>query len=72
MQKEAAEAGFYTSRDGSRYPRVQLLTIKGLMEGTQYLQRPLHVEDVTFKKAPRSRSAAAVHLSLPLSLESEE
>lgn len=47
MKREAAEAGFYTSADGSRYPRLQLLTIKGLLEGTQPLHRPLHVRDVT-------------------------
>ena len=66
MQREAAEAGFYTSADGSKYPRVQLLTIKGLIEGTQHLQRPLHVRDVTFRKAPRSRPDAAKNLSLNL------
>src|SRR5258707_7649009 len=55
MQKEAAEAGFYTSHDGSRYPRLQLLTIKDLLEGNKNVQRPLHVREVTFKKAPRSR-----------------
>ena len=27
MRREAAEAGFYTSSDGTRYPRLQLLTI---------------------------------------------
>ena len=69
MQKEAAEAGFYTSADGSRYPRLQLLTIKGLIEGTQHLQRPLHVRDVTFKKAPKSRQAAAENLTLALTDE---
>jgi DNA modification methylase len=52
MQKEAAEAGFYTSHDGSRYPRLQLLTIKDLLEGNKNVQRPLHVREVTFKKAP--------------------
>jgi DNA modification methylase len=67
MRTEAAEAGFYTSVDGSRYPRLQLLTIKGLLEGTEHLQRPLHVRDVTFKKAPKSRQAAAENLSLALS-----
>jgi len=67
MQKEAAEAGFYTSADGSRYPRLQLLTIKGLLEGTQHLQRPLHVRDVTFKKAPKSRQAVPENYDLPLS-----
>ncbi len=51
MQKEAAEAGFYTSQDGSKYPRVQLLTIKDLLEGNKKVQRPLHVREVTFKKA---------------------
>jgi site-specific DNA-methyltransferase (adenine-specific) len=66
MQKEAAEAGFYTSADGSRYPRLQLLTIEGLLNGTHRLQRPLHVRDVTFKKAPRSRADAALNMDLPL------
>ena len=71
MQKEAAEAGFYTSQDGSRYPRLQLLTIKDLLEGNKNVQRPLHVREVTFKKAPRSRPEAATTLSLPLG-DSEE
>jgi site-specific DNA-methyltransferase (adenine-specific) len=69
MLREAAEAGFYTSADGSKYPRVQLLTIRGLLEGTQRLERPLHVRDVTFKKAPRARAAAAQNLTLALSHE---
>ena len=67
MHKEAAEAGFYTSVDGSRYPRIQLLTIEGLMDGTQRLQRPWHVRDVTFRKAPRARPDIAQNLHLPLS-----
>lgn len=66
MQREAAESGFYTSSDGSRYPRVQLLTIQGLLDGTQRLQRPLHVQDVTFRKAPRARRAVETNLRLKL------
>ncbi len=66
MLREAAEAGFYKSIDGSLYPRVQLLTIKALMEGTQRLERPWHVEDVTFKKAPQHRSTPAKNLRLDL------
>jgi site-specific DNA-methyltransferase (adenine-specific) len=66
MLREAAEAGFYTSQDGSKYPCVQLLTIKDLLEGKKNVQRPLHVRDVTFKKAPRSRPDAAENLDLPL------
>jgi DNA modification methylase len=67
MLKEATEAGFYTSKDGSRYPKIQLLTIEGLMNKTQRLQRPWHVEDLTFKKAPRFRPDTAKNLRLELS-----
>jgi hypothetical protein len=66
MQREAAEAGFYTSPDNSKYPRVQLLSIKDLIEGNKNVQRPLHVRDVTFRKAPRSRPTAAQNLTLNL------
>lgn len=65
MRREAAEAGFYTSSDGTKYPRLQLLTIKGLIEGTQHLERPLHVRDVTFRPAPK-HCAASENLTLPL------
>jgi hypothetical protein len=66
MKKRAAEAGFYTSSDGSKYPRLQLLTIKELLEGTKSVQRPLHVRDTTFRRAPRSRPTPAENLSLNL------
>jgi hypothetical protein len=74
MRREAAEAGFYTSPGasgaaGSKYPRVQLLSIKDLIEGNKNVQRPLHVRDVTFKKAPRSRPDAAQNLTLDLTSE---
>ncbi len=69
MLREAAEAGFYTSADGSRYPRVQLLTIKDLLEGNKRVERPLHVRDVTFKQAPRSLGQKASNLTLDLSGE---
>jgi hypothetical protein len=66
MEREAAEAGFYTSSDGSRYPRVQLLTIKNLIEGGTKVERPMHVRDVTFKQAPRSKGHKASNLQLDL------
>jgi site-specific DNA-methyltransferase (adenine-specific) len=66
MQKEAAEAGFYTSHDGSRYPASNSSPFKDLLEGNKNVQRPLHVREVTFKKAPRSRPAAAQNLTLNL------
>ena len=65
MIKEAAEAGFYKSTDGTTYPKLQILTIQQILDGRQP-EYPLHRRDATFKKAPRSRPAAAENLTLPL------
>jgi DNA modification methylase len=65
MLREAAEAGLYKSSDGTTYPRLQILTIQQILDGRQP-QYPLHRRDATFKKAPRSRPAAAENLTLPL------
>ncbi|MGD0893659.1 MAG: hypothetical protein ABR923_19215 [Terracidiphilus sp.] len=65
MVKEAAEAGLYKSTDGTTYPRLQILTIQQILAGKQP-EYPLHRRDATFKKAPRSRPAAAENLTLPL------
>jgi adenine specific DNA methylase Mod len=65
MKKEAAEAGFYKSADGSTYPRLQILTIQQILSGIQP-EYPAHRRDATFKKAPRSRPAPAENLTLPL------
>jgi len=70
MIREAAEAGLYKSSDGTTYPRLQILTIQQVLDGKQP-QYPLHRRDATFKKAPRSRPAAAENLTLPL-LPSED
>ncbi|MGC9292020.1 MAG: DNA methyltransferase [Acidobacteriaceae bacterium] len=71
MLKEAAEAGFYTSPDGTKYPRMQVLTVEQLLHG-QPVQYPLHRRDATFKQAPRSRGAAASNMHLPLGALPEE
>ncbi len=71
MMKEAAEAGFYKSTDGTSYPRMQVLTVEQLLRGQQ-VQYPLHRRDATFKQAPRSRPAPASKLSLPLDLPEDE
>ncbi|MFP5204033.1 MAG: site-specific DNA-methyltransferase [Acidobacteriota bacterium] len=65
MTREAAEAGFYSSSDGSKWPRLQILTIQQILDGRQP-QYPAHRRDATFKKAPRSRPAPAENLTLPL------
>jgi DNA modification methylase len=76
MRREATEAGFYTSPGtsgsaGHKYPRIQLLTIRDLIEGKKNVERPL-TRDTTFKKAPRSRAEAAENLTLNLTGDSEE
>jgi DNA modification methylase len=65
MKKRAAEAGLYKSSDGSTYPRLQILSIQQILAGKQP-DYPRHRADATFKKAPRSRPAAAENLTLPL------
>jgi site-specific DNA-methyltransferase (adenine-specific) len=56
---------FLYNSDGTTYPRLQILTIQQRLDGRQP-QYPLHRRDATFKKAPRSRPAAAENLTLPL------
>jgi hypothetical protein len=52
---EAASAGFYHSEVmGKDYPKVQVLSIKGLLDGVERLQIPQWApDDVTFKRAER-------------------
>jgi hypothetical protein len=56
MIADAASAGFYTGVSGKKFPRIQLLTIEGLLSGTQRAEHPDHQPDLNFKKA---KSAAA-------------
>lgn len=51
MLKEAVTAGFYHSPGWNRdYPRVQILTVKDLINGSIRLELP-SAEFTTFKKA---------------------
>jgi len=54
------------SSAGHKFPRIQLLTVRDLLEGNKHVERPLHVRDVTFRKAPRSRPDAPANLTLNL------
>lgn len=63
MRTEAAGAGFYTSPWGN-HPCLQLLTVKGLLEG-KGIDYPRLV-NVTFKPAPRAKGKAPTTLALPL------
>ena len=57
MEAEAASAGFYEHKLNKRiYPRLQVRTVKELMEG-KGIERPSSIAavDETFKKAPKAR-----------------
>jgi DNA modification methylase len=57
MVKDAASTGFYQSVAGKRFSRVQLLTIDGLLTGTQRAEHPDHRPDLNFKKAKAEKLA---------------
>ena len=62
MREAAASAGFYTSHDlnnaQTKSPRLQLLTIRELLEG-KGIDYPRHAANVTIKKAPKANTATA-------------
>lgn len=60
MLAEAADAGFYTSPQNTRHPRLQIPTIEELLEGKQ-LDMPAWRELRTFKKAPKAKAAGKSH-----------
>jgi DNA methylase/NACHT-associated inactive Restriction Endonuclease 1 len=68
MREDAAAAGYYTSPAwGTSYPRLQLLTVRELLEGKS-LAYP-HITGVTFKKAPK---AAVAPVKTPTLFETTE
>ena len=58
MVADAASAGFYSDGAGRKFPRVQLLTIEGLLSGQQRAEHPDHQPDLNFKKAKAEANAA--------------
>ncbi len=68
MEAEAASAGFYTHKmNQQQYPRLQLRTVKELMEG-KGIERPSNVAavDETFKKAPKAKAKGGQQTGLGL------
>jgi hypothetical protein len=68
MEAEAASAGFYEHKTNrQQYPRLQLRTVKELMEG-KGLERPSTVAatDETFKKAPKAKGKVGEQQGLGL------
>jgi site-specific DNA-methyltransferase (adenine-specific) len=67
METEAASAGFYEHKTNQqKFPRLQLRTVKELMEG-KGIERPTSAaaSDETFKKAPTSKRKSAEDQALP-------
>ena len=59
MKKDAASAGFFEwHAGGKKSPRVQLLTIEGLLSGTHRAEHPDYEPNVNFKKARREKGTA--------------
>ncbi|MDE1941770.1 MAG: restriction endonuclease [Betaproteobacteria bacterium] len=60
MMTEAIKEGFYTSPDTAKaYPKIQILTIEGLLNGTERADYPdLSQGGTTFKKAKREAKVA--------------
>ncbi len=56
MQTEAASAGFYASPHHGDFPKIQLLTVEGLLAGTETPKYPdLSQGGLSFKKAKREQ-----------------
>ena len=66
MQKEAIDAGFYTSPwTNKKCPRLQLLTIEDLLNG-KTVEGPPPMSDDTFRRAPDRRAKKAEQGKLDL------
>jgi site-specific DNA-methyltransferase (adenine-specific) len=68
MLKEAVEAGFYKSPNfNEKVPRIQIFTIEELLAGKR-IEIP-HLQQETFKQAPKAKGAKAANLQLPLTAD---
>jgi DNA modification methylase len=57
MKDEAVKAGFYTSPTGAKFPRLQILTIEGLLDKTEQPHyQDISVGGTTFKRPRAERS----------------
>ncbi len=59
MESEAASAGLYSPEHfpDSHYPRIQILTIEELLNGSKRAEYPRLGPEATFRRAPRRRRA---------------
>lgn len=63
MKEEAIKAGYYASPIGASFPKIQILTIKGLLDGTEQARYPdLMRGGLMFKKTEREIKEKPVRL----------
>jgi DNA modification methylase len=56
MLREVSESGFYIAPDGSKFPKMQILTIQQILDGARP-DYPRFARPVTFKEAPKARAS---------------
>ena len=64
MRAEAASAGFYQTPGGKKYPRIQVLTIEGLMNKTERAEHPDYEPDVNYAAAEAEANAEQKGLNI--------
>jgi hypothetical protein len=63
MKEEAVKAGYYESPVGASFPKIQILTIKGLLDETERARYPdLMQGGLMFKKAKKEIDAVQLEL----------
>lgn len=66
MTDEAVKDGFYVGGNLKKYPKIQILTIKSLMDGTKRPEYPDTLHNPTIKKAVRSHTKGSEPTPLPM------
>lgn len=73
MLVEARKWGYYQAGNGKEYPKIQILTIEGLLNGTE---RPEYFDlsggQLNFKKAPKELKPIGSQTTLPLGVRLPE
>lgn len=65
MYQRAAKAGLYESKHWGKFPKIQLLTVEGLLNGTERLEYPRTTgSNLTYQRAKRVTGKAGEQLTL--------
>jgi hypothetical protein len=64
MRQEAVKAGYYESPVGASFPKIQILTVEGLLKGIERARYPDLMQGGLMARKPK-REMAEVQLNLP-------